>query len=153
MVSCFLDISHNLLLLLGFLALLVDAGSYPDLKKTLFKSLYGFRLPRLQKWIAETMADDFQDDFIVDFTAADLADSVQRDDLVSQGLRYSLETDPTDEDVNIAVNLGPLVCGKRRGPAGQGTSAMSQAGGGGSSGLLANKMGGNKAARMIPHFR
>ena len=98
------------------------------------------------------MADDFQDDFIVDFSPADMKGEAQRDDLVGQGLRYSLETDQTDEDVNIAVNLGPLVCGQRR-PAGQGTSAMSQSGGSGPIGLLANKTAGNKAARMIPHFR
>ena len=90
------------------------------------------------------MADDFQDDFIVDYTEADLRprDQASEDDnLISQELRYSLETDHADEEVNIAVNLGPLVCGKKK--AGQGTS----------SGILAKKTAGNKAAKMIPHFR
>ena len=95
------------------------------------------------------MADDFQDDFIVDYTEADLrppkASASEDENLISQELRYSLETDHGDEEINIAVNLGPLVCGKKPGPAGQGTSS--------SSGILAKKTAGNKAAKMIPHFR
>ena len=93
------------------------------------------------------MADDFQDDFIVDYTEADLRPPRDQEDenLISQELRYSLETDHGDEEVNIAVNLGPLVCGKKR-PAGQGTSSSG-------GGLLAKKTAGNKAAKMIPHFR
>ena len=61
------------------------------------------------------MADDFQDDFIVDFTPGELAGTDagpgRETDLVEQRLRYSLDTGGGEDEPDIAVNLGPLVAG------------------------------------------
>ena len=61
------------------------------------------------------MADDFQDDFIVDFTPGELAGTEtgpgRETDLVEQRLRYSLDTGGGEDEPDIAVNLGPLVAG------------------------------------------
>ena len=61
------------------------------------------------------MADDFQDDFIVDFTPGELAGTDtgpgRETDLVEQRLRCSLDTGGGEDEPDIAVNLGPLVAG------------------------------------------
>lgn len=78
----------------------------------------------LIEWISDQMANDFQDEFVVDLTKDDVDGRVIDDKFPPVKLAFSID-DPATDFSNIGVNLGPMVS--------KGNSSL--------------------AARLIPHFR
>ncbi len=78
-------------------------------------------------WISDQMANDFQEEFIVDVTDKDLEGNEAREGFLPMKLAFAID-DPALELGNIGLNLAPILFAK---------GGLSSA----------------KAARLIPHFR
>ena len=137
------------------------SGLFMDELANVVQELASSMEPRLVDWISKKMADEFQDDFIEDYSKNDLGeekyDRPDKTFFVPMTLQYNIEKiaegtgeseDSGEPEINIAIDLTKKKKGSTKGTAGQGSSSCWSEKGIKGLGLVRESVD-----RFIPHFR